>query len=261
MSAAVTEIESSPASQLARTIDHTKLTFAVGEDEQAAILQLCEEARQYGFFAVCVRPRHVALCKKHLMDTAVKVATVIGFPLDTVKLEAEKIQPTIGNFPIADKVAEARQAVLDGADELDVVIHVAQLKSDTQTGATEVVRQELKAIQEAASGKPIKVIIETDLLSDAEIMQISHWCAELRVLMVKTCTGMVEGGQGATVKVVSLIQSTLRKTNPKTKIKASGGIKSQEQAQSLLKAGAVRLGTSSGLAIVQGSSAENAVDY
>jgi deoxyribose-phosphate aldolase len=261
MSAAITEIESSSASQLARTIDHTKLTFALGEDEQAAIMQLCGEARQYGFFSVCVRPRHVALCKKQLVDSSVKVSAVIGFPLDTVKLEAEKIQPTIGNFSIADKVAETRQAVLDGADELDVVIHVAQLKSDTQTGSTEVVRQELKAIQTAASGKPIKVIIETDLLTDAEIMQISHWCAELRVFMVKTSTGMVEGGQGATPRLVGLIQSTLRKTNPKTKIKASGGIRSQEQAQSLLKAGALRLGTSSGIVIVQGSSSESVVAY
>lgn len=237
--------------QLAQAIDHTKLTFAAGEDEVAAITCLCEEARHHGFFSVCVRPRHVALCKKLLVDSDVKVATVIGFPLEKVSLAPERKSPTVGQVPLSEKVAETRQVVLDGVDELDLVINVAQLKRDVSGGTTGV-RDELAGIQEASQGKPIKVIIETDLLSDEEIVRASRWCAELGIFMVKTSTGMVDGGQGATLEAVGLIQKTLREMNAATLIKASGGIKSREQAQSMLSAGANRLGTSSGIAIVQG---------
>lgn len=246
--------------QLAQAIDHTKLTFSPGEDETAAITRLCEEARHYGFFSVCVRPRHIALCKKLLVDSDVKVATVIGFPLQKVQLDTERLQPTVGHFSVADKVAETRLAILEGADELDLVINVALLKQDLQ-GGTAQCRQELQAIQEAAQGKPIKVIIETDLLSDMEIVQVSRWCAELGIFMVKTSTGMVEGGHGATLEAVGLIQKTLRAMNSQTRIKSSGGIKSREQAQIMLKAGADRLGTSSGIAIVQGADTDSSSQY
>lgn len=251
---------SQPTLALAQAIDHTKLTFSAGEDETAAITRLCEEARHYGFFSVCVRPRHVALCKKLLVDSGVKVATVIGFPLEKVQLAKEKHQPTIGAFPVAQKVEETRQAVQDGVDELDLVINVALLKQDVQAGHAQV-RDELQRIQDAAQGKPIKVIIETDLLSEAEMVQASRWCAELRIFMVKTSTGMVEGGQGATLDAVGLIQKTLRTMNAPTQIKASGGIKSREQAQAMLKAGASRLGTSSGIAIVQGDGVDTESRY
>lgn len=237
-------------SLLAQAIDHTRLTFASDEDEAASIARLCEEARHYGFFSVCVRPRHVAFCKKALVDSDVKVATVIGFPLTKVKLEAEKIQPTVGGFSVTEKVAETRQAVLEGVDELDLVINVAQLKTDVSQGSDGAC-QELAAIREAAQGTPIKVIIETDLLSEAEIVQASRWCGELGIFMVKTSTGMVEGGYGATLHAVGLIQDTLRAMNSQTLIKASGGIKNRAQAQEMLNAGANRLGTSSGIAIVQ----------
>lgn len=237
---------------LARVIDHTRLTFAPGEEEEAVLNLLCQEARTYGFYSVCVRPRHVAFCKARLEDSSVKVVTVIGFPAGKVKLESESAQPTIGRVALPEKLSETRQAVLDGADELDVVIDVAQLKADARSGS-EVARQDLKSIQEAAQGRPLKVIIETDLLSDAELVLASRWCAELRLLMVKTSTGMVEGGQGATVAVVRRIQDTVLKVYPKTKVKASGGIKTQAQAEALLKAGAARLGTSSGVALVSRS--------
>lgn len=237
--------------QLAKVIDHTKLTFAPGEDEEAAIAQLCQEAMAFGFFSVCVQPRHVAFCKARLADSGVKVATVIGFPVAKVKLDAEKLQPTIGRQPLAEKLAETRQAILDGADELDVVIDVAQLKVDAHRGS-EVARLGLKSIQEAAQGRPLKVIIETDLLSDEELVLASRWCAELRLLMVKTSTGMVEGGLGATVETVKRMVDTVRKVYPKTKVKASGGIKTRVQAEALLKMGAARLGTSAGVQIVAG---------
>lgn len=246
-----TSVAPLPAVQLAKAIDHTKLTFAPGEDEQAAIAQLCEEALTYGFYSVCVQPRHVAFCKARLADSGVKVATVIGFPSAKVKLETEKLQPTIGRQPLAEKVAETRQAVLDGADELDVVIDVAQLKVDARRGS-EVARLGLKSIQEAAQGRAMKVIIETDLLSDEEVVLASRWCAELRLLMVKTSTGMVEGGLGATVETVKRMVDTVLKVYPKTKVKASGGIKTRAQAEALLKVGAARLGTSSGVQIVAG---------
>ncbi len=237
--------------QLAKAIDHTKLTFAPGEDEEAAIAQLCEEALTYGFYSVCVQPRHVAFCKARLADTGIKVATVIGFPSAKVKLDAERLQPTIGRQPLSDKLSQTRQAILDGADELDVVIDVPQLKVDARRGS-EVARLGLKSIQEAAQGRPIKAIIETDLLSDEEVVLASRWCAELRLLMVKTSTGMVEGGLGATVDTVKRMVNTVLKVYPKTRVKASGGIKTRAQAEALLKAGAARLGTSSGVQIVAG---------
>ncbi len=236
--------------RLAAAIDHTKLTFSSGEDETAAIEQLCAEARQFNFCAVCVRPRHVALSKRLLAGSPVKVATVIGFPPEKVDLAAELKSPTVGNFPTAHKLAETRQAVADGVDELDVVIDVAQLKRDMQAG-TRRVAEELAAIHEATQGRMIKVIIETDLLNSAEIEQITRWCVDTHMGMVKTSTGMVSGGRGATPEAVGLIHQTLQKLNASTGIKASGGIKNKTQAVAFLEAGVDRLGTSSGTAILQ----------
>ncbi len=239
--------------RLAQAIDHTKLTFAPGEDEERAIETLCREAMDYGFYAVCVRPRHVAQAKRLLAGSPVRVATVIGFPVQKVKVADELRKPTIGQFSIAEKQAETRQAVDVGADELDLVINVAALKQDVLAG-TQIVRQELLAIVEAALGRPIKVIIETDLLTPAETVRITQWCAETGMGMVKTSTGMVEGGHGATLDGVRLIARTLRQaeSNTTTGIKASGGIKNRAQALAFLELGVNRLGTSSGVAIVGG---------
>lgn len=236
--------------RLAAAIDHTRLTFAPGEDETAAIEQLCAEAREYNFCAVCVRPRHITLARRLLAGSPVKVATVIGFPLDKVDLETELQAPTVGNFSTGHKVAETRQAVADGADELDVVIHVAQLKRDVREG-TRRVAEELSALREVAGGRMIKVIIETDLLNSAEIEQITRWCVDTGMGMVKTSTGMVGGGRGATPEAVGLIYQTLQNMRAQTGIKASGGIKNKAQALAFLDAGVNRLGTSSGTAILQ----------
>lgn len=239
--------------RLARSIDHTKLTFAANEEEAAAIEAICREAKEAGFFAVCVRPRHIALAKTCLSGSDVKVATVIGFPDHKVQLSAERQLPTIGKIPLTEKVAETEQAIHSGANELDLVIDVAGLKQDVKSG-THQVRDELMAIANASQGRPIKVIIETDLLEESEIVQVTTWCAETGMAMVKTSTGMVEGGQGATLSAVKLIADTLRHLGTSSVgIKASGGIKTRDQALAFLNAGVNRLGTSSGLAIVQGA--------
>jgi deoxyribose-phosphate aldolase len=234
---------------LAQAIDHTKLTFSAGEDEQRCIAQLCEEAKAYGFFSVCVRPRHVALCRKLLAGSPVKVATVIGFPQAKVQLAAERIAPSVGRVALSEKIAEALQAIQDGADELDWVIDVALLKQWVQNHTSES-RAEWEAIQRATAGVPVKVIIEIDLLSDADIEQATRWCAETGMRMVKTSTGMVEGGQGATPEAVDLIRGVLDKLGSATQIKASGGIKTQAQALDFIRRGVSRLGTSSGPALV-----------
>lgn len=237
--------------RLAQAIDHTKLTFAPGEDEQAAIEKLCSEAKVADFYAVCVRPQHVDLAKEALQGTSVKVATVIGFPAGKVKLENELKQPTIGDFSLAHKVAETKAALQAGADELDWVIRVTDLKLDVKNGSQHIV-DELNVAQEAVCGLPVKVIIETDLLNDAEIIAVTQWCAQAGMAMVKTSTGMVEGGQGATISAVRLIRTILAQLQATTGIKASGGIKTREQALAFLAEGVNRLGTSSGLSIVQG---------
>ncbi len=245
---------------LAQAIDHTKLTFSAGEDEQRCIAQLCEEAKAYGFFSVCVRPRHVALCRKLLAGSAVKVAAVIGFPQAKVQLAAERVTPSVGQVALSDKIAEAHQTIQDGVDELDWVIDVARLKQSVQNHSSES-RAEWVAIQQAAAGIPVKVIIETDLLSDAEIEQATRWCAETGMRMVKTSTGMVEGGQGATPEAVDLIRGVLDALGSATQIKASGGIKTQAQALDFIRRGASRLGTSSGPILVSKTEAVDPLAY
>lgn len=285
--------------RLARAIDHTKLTFAPDEDPISRIQTLCQEAKTFGFYAVCVRPEHVRLAKTCLSDSPIKVATVIGFPLKKVELEAEQVQPSIGcivteeaskpapsshphdsslpSLTIAEsntstplsmaplqaiahqsctyKVSEIQQALLDGADELDIVIPVVLLKADIATGST-MTLEELRTLQAAAQDKPTKVILETDLLTPDERVQAVHWCADAGIQMIKTSTGMLIGGQGATLEIVqhlAQIRDTLRQTSPHRLplgIKASGGIASRSQALCLLHAGATRLGTSAGLSLM-----------
>lgn len=247
-------------SRVAQAIDHTKLTFGQDENEQAAIEALCREAMQAGFYAVCVRPRHIALAKAVLAGSPVKVATVIGFPLQKVPLAQELEQPTVGNVPTAEKVFEAVQSLQAGADELDLVINVADLKQDVQTGSRRVLA-ELAAMADAAGDCPIKVIIETDLLTPADIVQVTAWCADTGMGMVKTSTGMVEGSHGATLEAVEIIARTLKSKNAVTGIKASGGIKNRQQAEAFLALGVNRLGTSSGLAIIRGDSSGEASGY
>ncbi len=234
--------------QLAAMIDHTKLTFKPGEDEEASIRRLCAEAKRYGFYAVCVRPQHVMLAKDSLQGSEVKVATVIGFPQQKTTQADEAAHPQLGQVSLDEKLVETKAMLNDGVDELDLVMNVAQFRIQKE----ETLR-EFQAIQQAAQGRPVKVIIETDLLSDEEIRLATRLCHQASVAMVKTCTGMISDGRGATVPVVELIAQTLKGLGaPVLGIKASGGIRTAEQAQALIRVGATRIGASVGVELIQG---------
>jgi len=213
--------------QLAQAIDHTVLKpDAVKED----ILRLCAEAREYSFKAVCVQPCHVETCVQALRGSGVTVATVIGFPQGA-------------NCSVI-KAAEARLALEQGARELDMVINIGALKS----GETNLVYEDIKAVvaeSSKVSGSLVKVIIETVLLSEAEKIQACQLALQAGARFVKTSTGFAGGG--ATLEDVALMVKTVE---GKAQVKASGGIRNREQALAFLAAGASRLGTSSGIAIV-----------
>ena len=212
--------------KLASMIDHTILKPEAGKEQVETI---CREAREYGFASVCVNSSYVPLCAELLRDTEVKVCTVIGFPL--------------GAMSTAAKAAEARQAILDGAEELDMVIHIGMLKD----GNNEYVEQDIHSVVEEARGKAaVKVIIETCLLSEEEKIRACLLAKKAGADYVKTSTGFSTGG--ATAEDISLMKKTVGKD---IKVKASGGIRTREKAEEMRKAGADRIGTSSGIRIVE----------
>ncbi len=211
---------------LATKIDHTLLKADASEKE---VKKLCAEAKEYGFAAVCVPPYFVRKCKLWLTDSKVKVATVVGFPLGYAHTPA--------------KVEEARRAIDEGADEIDMVINIIALKA----GDWNYLKNELTSagtIVQLRGGK-LKVILETGLLSESEIIKACELCKEMNVDFVKTSTGFSQ--TGATVEVVKLLRAHLPKS---IKIKASGGIRDKEFALQLIEAGADRLGCSASVAIV-----------
>ncbi|WP_371373887.1 deoxyribose-phosphate aldolase [Sporomusa aerivorans] len=209
---------------LAGYIDHTLLKPATAVTD---IIQLCEEAVQYKFAAVCVNPVYVDLAAHHLKGTGVKTATVIGFPL--------------GATFSAVKVAEAKEAVLRKADELDMVMHIGAAKA----GLWEAVIADIRQVVEAADGAAVKVILETGLLTDEEKRQACEAVIAGGAQFVKTSTGFGPGG--ATENDIRLFKEV---AGDQIGIKASGGIRSREQALRLIAAGATRLGTSAGITIV-----------
>lgn len=212
--------------KLASMIDHTILKPEAGKEQVETI---CREAREYGFASVCVNSSYVPLCAELLRDTEVKVCTVIGFPL--------------GAMSTAAKAAEARQAILDGAEELDMVIHIGMLKD----GNNEYVEQDIHSVVEEARGKAaVKVIIETCLLSEEEKVRACMLAKKAGADYVKTSTGFSTGG--ATAEDIALMKNTVGKD---MKVKASGGIRTREKAEKMRKAGADRIGTSSGIRIVE----------
>lgn len=212
--------------KLASMIDHTILKPEAGKEQVETI---CREAREYGFASVCVNSSYVPLCAELLRDTEVKVCTVIGFPL--------------GAMSTAAKAAEARQAILDGAEELDMVIHIGMLKD----GNNEYVEQDIHSVVEEARGKAaVKVIIETCLLSEEEKIRACMLAKKAGADYVKTSTGFSTGG--ATAEDIALMKKTVGKD---MKVKASGGIRTREKAEEMRKAGADRIGTSSGIRIVE----------
>ena len=208
---------------LASYIDHTLLK---ADATEAQIRTLCAQAREFHFASVCVNPRWVALCAQELAGSGVKVCTVIAFPL--------------GASVSAVKAAETRQAVADGADELDMVISVGDLK----TGNNETVQADIRAVVRAAAGKTVKVIIETCLLTDEEKTRACKLAMAAGADFVKTSTGFSAGG--ATVADVRLMRAAV---GPNFGVKAAGGIRTREQALAMIEAGATRIGASAGVAI------------
>lgn len=210
---------------LAKYIDHTLLQ---PDCRRADIIQLCKEAIDHQFCAVCIPPYFVKLASEELEKSPVKVATVIGFPL--------------GYSTTSAKVEEIKRALIDGVDELDVVINLAAVKS----GDWSLVETDIDSATRMVhmKGKIIKLIIEASLLNDEELLKLCEICTKIGVNFVKTSTGYFGG---ATPEVVK----TLRENLPNSiKIKASGGIRSKSDAITLIEQGADRLGSSAGIKIV-----------
>ena len=212
---------------ISKTIDHTLLKPDASKD---GVEKLCKEAAEYKFKAVCVNPSHIELCKKLLKDTEVKVATVVGFPLGANTTET--------------KVFETKDSVLKGADEIDMVINIGALKE----GDHQLVENDIRAVVNACEGKAIvKVIIETCLLTDYEKRKACELSMSAGAHFVKTSTGFSTGG--ATVEDVALMKSVV---GSNLEVKASGGVRDRETALLMIEAGATRIGTSSGIKIIEG---------
>ncbi len=219
--------------KLNKYIDHTNLKPAA---TRADIERLCAEAREWDFASVCVNPCNVALAHKLLAGSDVMTCTVIGFPL--------------GQNTTAVKVAETEQAYADGCDEFDMVINIGALKD----GRHDYVREEIAAVVRAARGKTVKVIIETGLLTEEEKAIATRLSCEGGAHFVKTCTGVSVGA--ATVADIGLMKENI---TAGVKLKASAGIRSYADALALIEAGADRLGTSAGIAIITGQPVDSQV--
>ena len=200
-------------------IDHTLLR---PDATQKDIARLCKEAIEHQFYAVCINPGHLAFAKAQLQNSAVKLATVVGFPL--------------GASTTAIKVYETRDAINRGADEIDMVINIGALKE----GDYSLVNQDIKEVREAAEGKVLKVIFENCYLSDEEKRIACRLCLENEVDYIKTSTGF--GSSGATYDDVHLMKAEV---GDQLKIKASGGIRDRLTAEKYIELGADRIGTSS----------------
>jgi deoxyribose-phosphate aldolase len=215
--------------QLSHMIDHTLLKPEATQDQ---IAQLCFEARKYGFASVCVNPTNVKLCARLLQGTDIDVCTVVGFPL--------------GATPTDVKVFETQQAIREGATEVDMVLNVGGLKSRDY----ELVRQDIASVANAchAGNAILKVIIEAALLTDEEKVIACQLSKVAGADFVKTSTGFGPGG--ATVEDVALMRKVV---GPSIGVKAAGGIRTLEDAQRMIAAGASRLGASASVKIVQGN--------
>ncbi len=212
---------------IAKMIDHTLLKPDATQDQ---IAQLCYEARKYGFAAVCVNPTHVKLCTELLKGSPVHVCTVVGFPL--------------GATPPEVKAYEAQQSIDHGATEVDMVINIGALKSKDYA----LVERDIATVARTchAGGAVLKVIIEAALLTDEEKVIACQLAKAAKADYVKTSTGFGPGG--ATVHDVELMR---RAVGPEMGIKAAGGIKSFQDAQAMVKAGATRIGASAGIKIIE----------
>ncbi|MGY3765444.1 deoxyribose-phosphate aldolase [Vagococcus vulneris] len=211
---------------IAKFIDHTMLLPETSEEQ---IKLLCKEAKELGVASVCVNPYWVPLCHELLNDSGVNVCTVVGFPL--------------GANTTATKVFEAKDAIKNGAVEIDMVINIGELKA----GKEDVVKDDIAAVVKACGKKAIvKVIIETCLLTDEQKVKASQLAVDAGAKFVKTSTGFSSGG--ATVADVKLMKNVVKDL---AEVKASGGVRTKEDALKMLELGATRLGTSSGSKIVR----------
>lgn len=214
---------------ISRAIDHTLLK---PDATRSDILRLCAEAREFGFFSVCVNSSWVPAAAEALQGSGVLVAAVTGFPLGAMASEA--------------KAFETRLAEESGAREIDTVLAIGHLKA----GDEAYVLEDLRGVVQAAGSAMVKVILETCLLTDGEKLAACRLACEAGAGFVKTSTGLSSGG--ATIEDVRLMAAAVA---GKCRVKASGGIRDTAAARAMLEAGASRLGTSSGIAIVQGSAA------
>ena len=216
--------------ELNKYIEHTLLKQDATKDE---VVKLLKEACEYKFLGVCVNPCNVSLAKQYLKDTGnneVKVVTVIGFPL--------------GQSTTESKILETIDAVKNGADEIDMVINCGKLKD----GDYDYITEEISKIKAACQNHNLKVILETDLLTKDEIKTACELCIKGGADFVKTSTGFVKNGVGAKSEDVKLMYETVKAAG--LQVKASGGIRDREAAIKMIEAGASRLGTSSGVKIV-----------
>lgn len=217
--------------KVASTIDHTLLKADATKSE---IVQLCKEAKQYRFATVCVNAGWVPVAAEELKGSDVGITTVVGFPL--------------GATSTASKAFEAKQAILDGATEIDMVLNIGLLKSGDMEGTL----SDIEGVAAACKGKAkLKVILETGLLTDEEKVTACELCKKAGADFVKTSTGFGKGG--ATAEDIALMRRTV---GPDMGVKASGGVRDLAAALQMLAAGATRIGASSGIAIVTGGKGE-----
>lgn len=217
----------------AKFIDHTLLK---PESTRQQIDQIIDEAKEYNFKSICVNPTHVKYAAERLNDSDVLVCTVIGFPL--------------GATTTATKIFETEDAIKNGASEIDMVINIGSLKD----GRFEDVQKDIEGVVGAANGKTVKVIIETVLLSDEEKVKASELAKAAGADFVKTSTGFAGGG--ATPEDVKLMKDTV---GDELEVKASGGVRSLEDLNKMIDAGATRIGASAGVQIIQGLESDS--DY
>ncbi len=217
--------------KLNKMIDHTLLKPEAREED---IKKLCEEAVRYDFKSVCVNPCWVAVASELLAESDVKVCTVIGFPLGASHSKVKEF--------------EVKNAVENGADEIDMVINIGFLKSKKY----DLVENEIKNIVKVAGGRIVKVILETCMLDREEIVKACEVCTRAGADFVKTSTGF--STEGANVKDIELMRENI---SEKMQVKASGGIRDLKTALEMINAGATRIGTSSGVAIIEEYDDEN----
>ncbi|MBC1803507.1 deoxyribose-phosphate aldolase [Listeria booriae] len=221
---------------IAKMIDHTALK---PETTKEMILKLTAEAKQFGFASVCVNPTWIELAHEQLAGTDVDVCTVIGFPLGANTSET--------------KAFEATDAIQKGATEVDMVINIGALKDKNDA----LVEADIKAVVDAAKGKAlVKVIIETSLLTDEEKERACRLAVAAGTDFVKTSTGFSTGG--ATAEDIALMRRTV---GPDIGVKASGGIRTKEDVDKMIEAGATRIGASAGVSIVSGNEANPKDNY